>query len=62
MSVADDIVNGEVCDLCQFWFIARHDIPVTCSDCWKTLSDEEKKMRRKAWHPRADAEDEHEES
>lgn len=59
--IAEDILDGSCCELCGCYFehnkknekgesigIYTHDFPVTCWDCWKDLTKEEKTAHRKA--------------
>jgi len=46
--IADDIVDGKMCQLCGCFFVDEknslytHGFPVVCWDCWQELSKEEK--------------------
>jgi len=58
--LANDVINGKACQLCTSFFIEEkqrnnyyielyeHGYPVVCWDCWKELSDKEKKRYQKA--------------
>lgn len=46
--IADQIINGETCDLCCSFFRIPHGYPVTCSDCWRDLSKKDGKIHQKA--------------
>lgn len=53
--IADDMVNGVCCDQCSCYFqgdkedeVHVHGYPVTCWDCWKTLSKAERKQHQRA--------------
>lgn len=53
---AEDILDGTCCDICGAYFkdktkedtLYTHEYPVTCWDCWKTLSKSEKKIHQRA--------------
>lgn len=45
---ADDAVDGLCCEMCGIYFEAEHGYPVVCRDCWKSMSDEERKGHQKA--------------
>lgn len=57
--LADQITNGESCELCITPFIDQdhpdnlyaHGYPVVCWDCWKTLSKSEKLVHQRAAMP-----------
>jgi hypothetical protein len=48
--IADQIINGEACELCVMPFKNgyEHGYPVVCKDCWEGLTEEEKKMHQRA--------------
>lgn len=51
--IAEDMIDGTMCDECGCYFVKNgklytHGHPATCSDCWKDLSEEEKKNHTKA--------------
>lgn len=51
--IADDMIDGDCCDICGQYFekadaIYEHGHPATCWDCWKTLNNEEKKHHTKS--------------
>jgi hypothetical protein len=51
----EDILDGTCCDICGIYFKGKkkntlytHEYPVTCWDCWKNLTEEEKGLHQKA--------------
>ena len=46
--IADDIVDGLCCELCNSYFEQEHGYPVVCKECWKDLSEENKKKHQKS--------------
>lgn len=46
--IAEDMVDGTCCQLCNVYFSGSHGYPVVCSDCWKDLDKSEKNMYQKA--------------
>ncbi len=52
--IAEDMLDGSCCQLCGQYFkhpkagIYVHDEEVVCFDCWKDLTEEEKKLHKKA--------------
>lgn len=47
-SAAGDIVNGHCCALCSSYFESEHGYPVVCSDCWRGLDGNQKKVHQLA--------------
>jgi len=35
MSIASEILNGEICGLCMIPFTEEHGYGVLCKECWK---------------------------
>ena len=53
--IAEDIIDGSCCELCQCYFqhptadgIYVHDYPAVCWDCWEDLTTEEKTNHTKS--------------
>lgn len=53
--IADDMIEGRACQLCGCYFvddendgIYEHGYAVTCKDCWKHLTDKDKKIHKRA--------------
>lgn len=46
--IADQIINGECCELCMTYFDKAHGYPVACPSCWSELSPEDKKKHQKS--------------
>lgn len=46
--IADQIINGEICEFCNISFKKPHLYPVSCSSCWKELDKEAKKVHQRA--------------
>ena len=46
--MADQIINGEICEFCNMHFKEPHYHPVCCSRCWKPLDKEAKEIHQRA--------------
>lgn len=51
--IAEDMQAGTCCEICGCYFtkngkLYTHEYPVTCKDCYKELTDEEKEHHQKA--------------
>ncbi|MDR1346819.1 MAG: hypothetical protein LBJ63_00075 [Prevotellaceae bacterium] len=46
--IADDIIQGRCCSLCNIYFVEEHFYPVVCEDCWADLTNAEKQGYEKA--------------
>ena len=40
MSIAEDMVNGEMCSHCGVYFEQEHGYPVLCDNCYKEQEEE----------------------
>lgn len=57
--IADDMVDGTTCSLCGCFFqdpehpdnLYSHGYPVVCWECWKDLSQDERKEYQRALVP-----------
>jgi hypothetical protein len=49
--LAEDILDGSMCDSCGTCFKQPHGHPVTCKSCWKSMKPDERKQHQKATHP-----------
>lgn len=47
--IADMIIAGECCELCQHFFKEAQGYPCMCKGCYSDLSKEEKKDHQEAW-------------
>lgn len=48
--IADDMVAGACCETCGIYFKKEHGHPVTCNDCWKNLTQAQRKNVVRAYH------------
>lgn len=46
--IADQIINGEICEFCNKSFKQPHFYPVSCSSCWNDLDKEAKLIHQNA--------------
>lgn len=46
--IADQIINGEICEFCNMHFKEPHSYPATCSRCWLSLDRKAKQIHQKA--------------
>ena len=57
MSMASDIINGEICGECNLPFESENGYPALCESCWKhkhpTWSFDEMKMDEEGFQPSA---------
>lgn len=49
--IADDMIDGLMCELCGCYFTEEHGHPATCEECWKDLNKRERKIHTKAIYP-----------
>lgn len=42
--IADEVMQGEQCELCGVMFEEPHGFPVVCKDCYRELTKDEKKQ------------------
>lgn len=51
----DDIVNGEICDICLYPFEYPNEHPATCNECWADLTKGDRKKHTKSDYNRCEA-------
>ena len=47
--MADLMLEGSTCSLCQIYFVSEHGFPVLCKACWNDSTEKEREGYSKAF-------------